>query len=191
MASIEVLDYRKDGEVEARGDDARLISGGGAIFIPERADFSGNDGWIKQILAPRSAIPYRAAGVLSLAADLVGRRRRASADPPPLRRDDPTRRAETQARTDNQFNLPRPDRGYRAGGHPDPCPQPDRQQRYCGQRCNSAQPNCSWSFCSIAQRWPATRTSEDNGVSLFGRDLPVHRDLPPAGQHPPLPREGF
>jgi hypothetical protein len=59
MASIEVLDYRKDGEVEARGDDARLISGGGAIFIPERADFSGNDGWIKHILAPRSAIPLQ------------------------------------------------------------------------------------------------------------------------------------
>jgi hypothetical protein len=32
MASIEVLDYRKDGEVEARGDDARLISRRGPIF---------------------------------------------------------------------------------------------------------------------------------------------------------------
>jgi hypothetical protein len=38
MASIEVLDYRKDGEVEARGDDARLISRRGPIFSEMRID---------------------------------------------------------------------------------------------------------------------------------------------------------
>jgi hypothetical protein len=32
MASIEVPDYRKDGEGEARGDDARLISRRGPVF---------------------------------------------------------------------------------------------------------------------------------------------------------------
>ena len=168
MASIEVPDYRKDGEVEARGDDERLIARRGPIFSEMM------DGWIKQVLVPLSAIRHRTAAVCSLGATLVGRRRRASADPRPLRRDGPTRRAQLQAGTDNQFNLPRPDRGYCGGSHPDPCPQTDRRQRYRGQRCNTAQPNCSWSFCSIAQRWPVTRTSEDNGVSLFGRDLAVH-----------------
>ena len=77
-----------------------------------------------------------------------------------------------------QFNLSQPDRSQRADRGPDRHPQPDREQRYRGQRCHSAHPKCSLPFCSIARRWPVIRPSVDDGISLLGRNLAVHRDLP-------------
>ena len=44
---------------------------------------------------------------------------------------------------------------------------------------------------STAPRWPVTEPSVDDGISLVGRDLPVHRGPPLASQHPWLYRHQF
>jgi len=121
--------------------------------------------------------PMATARVRSLAAAPVGRRRRDFADARPRVRADPAHRALGRGRTDRQFNLSRPDLSHRTDGRPDRSPQPDRQQRYRGERCHSAQPNRSLPFHSIVRRRPVTPRSVDDGASLLGRDLAVHRDL--------------
>ena len=50
---------------------------------------------------------------------------------------DLTRRTRAEAWAHRLLNLSRPDRSHRAGERANPCPQPDRQQRYRRQRCCS------------------------------------------------------
>jgi hypothetical protein len=116
MASIEVLDYRKDGEVEARRVTGANITerwpisptGAAEVRSPPRLPSSGGD---------------ESQPILGRWAELIRR----------------------------QFNLLQPDRGQRSGCGPDRRPQPDREQRYRGHGCYSAQPNSRLPFRSIAR----------------------------------------
>jgi hypothetical protein len=100
MASIEVLDYWKDGEVEARRVTGRILRRDGR-FPP----------WGPLGSVHQPSPPSAEGGAILAILDRWGE---------PIRRH-------------HQFNLPQPDRGQRAGGHPDQRPQPDRQQRYHGE----------------------------------------------------------
>src|SRR5271165_5459633 len=162
MASIEVLDYRKDGEVEARRVTGRVLRGDGRFSGDDGLPRAGAEGppadCCRQRLSacrvPRS--PMATTEVGSPPPAPFSRRQRDSTRSRPLGRADPPPASV-------QLTAARP--------QPASCRPPRSRPT---TRPRTALSRSAMPFCSIARRWPVTRPSVD-GISLLGRDLAVHQ----------------